>query len=162
MVGSGSMSPTSRSLCQGYSCIFHGVSTESGSHLTPKMPPNSRITLNIFLSSLNLIPVALSTTHIHFTLKIYSISLSGRSLLNIPSYLSSLCLWTIALSLTLQLISTYTCVHSMFVFLTLGYLSQDGFFLIPSFGLNMSRCHHLYQPSNAPLCNCTTFSLSIL
>lgn len=107
------MSPTSRSLCQGYSCIFHGVSTESGFHLTPKMPRNSRITLNIFLSSLNLIPVALSTTHIQFTLKIYSISLSGRSLLNIPSYLSSLCLWTIALSLTFQLTSTYTCVHSV-------------------------------------------------
>lgn len=55
-------------------------------------------------------------------------TISRNSPLNHPRYLASLDLWTVALlSFTLWLISTYKWIQTMFVFLYLGYLTQDYF-----------------------------------
>ena len=82
--------------------------------------------------------------------------------LDSPCCLASLGSWTIgSLSVALQLVSTYEWVHTMLIFLGLGYLTQDGFLLVPSICMQISRCPCFLLLSYIPLCKWTTFPLYI-
>ena len=58
----------------------------------------------------------------------------------------------------LCLTATYEWAHMIFIFLSLGYLTQYVFFLDPSICLQISRCHYFVLLRSTPLCKCTTFS----
>ena len=59
-----------------------------------------------------------------------------------PCYLASLELLTTGfLSFALLLVFTYEWVYTMFMFLSLHYLTQDSFFLVPSICMQISRFH---------------------
>ena len=64
------------------------------------------------------------------------------------------------LSCALHLLSTYDWIHTIFVFLSLGYLTQDGFLLVPFICLQISW--YVFLLNNTPMCRYITFSLSIL
>ena len=85
------------------------------------------------------------------------------TLLGSPCHLASLGSWIIGWqSFALHLIYTYEWLHTMFVYLDLGYLTQD-VFLSSAIRLHANFKMSLFLPlSSTPLCKCTAFSLSIL
>lgn len=69
------------------------------------------------------------------------------------------------LSFALYLVSTHEEVHTMFKFLSLGYLTQTAFFQIQPFARKFLAFIVFFCPpplSSTLLCNYTTISLSVL
>ena len=93
----------------------------------PSLLPLSQITQKILSISSSWVPLC--------------VSLLGSLFLNLTSLGFWIVAWLAWLSFVLCLISTYEWVHAMFIFLGLGYLTQDDFFLVPSICLQISRCH---------------------